>query len=83
MYVVFLDTEYIRLLTWRARSQGFPPVETVSSFVLEWLTCHHTPITIMDDVWHLSESASVAVPVHAIYSLNDEVLRRITAVISV
>ena len=49
--------------------------------VAEKLICHHTPVTTVDEQWHLIESVWAAVPVHSIQSLYDTMQRLITAAI--
>ncbi|GFV52731.1 hypothetical protein TNCV_2874021 [Trichonephila clavipes] len=45
------------------------------------LACHHTPITTVDELWHLVEAAWASVPVHAIQSLFYSISKLISAVI--
>ncbi|GFU59650.1 uncharacterized protein TNCV_3186201 [Trichonephila clavipes] len=49
---------------------------------LERLARHHTPVTTVDKVGYGVETAWLSVSVHALQSLFDSILKRISAVIS-
>ncbi|GFW43553.1 hypothetical protein TNCV_4769051 [Trichonephila clavipes] len=46
------------------------------------LARHYTPVTTVDELWNRSDAAGRSVPVHAIQSLFDSMLKHINAVIS-
>ncbi|GFY01403.1 transposable element Tcb1 transposase [Trichonephila clavipes] len=48
--------------------------------MVERLTCHPTPVTTVDKLWHRVEAVWASVPVHAIQSLSDSMARHINAV---
>ncbi|GFX67482.1 integrase catalytic domain-containing protein [Trichonephila clavipes] len=79
---IYLDTENVRLLLWPARSTDLSPIESVWAMVAERLAGYHTPVTTVDELWYRVEAAWAFVPVHAIRSLSDSMLRRIRAVIT-
>ena len=49
--------------------------------VEEQLGCHHKPVTIVDELWHLVETAWAIVDVFTMQSLLDSMPRRTTAAI--
>ncbi|GFX08616.1 uncharacterized protein TNCV_4171151 [Trichonephila clavipes] len=66
----FFDTENVWLLSCSARSLDFSPIESVWSTAADKLARHHTPVTAVDELWHLVEAAWTFVPVHLIQSLD-------------
>ena len=57
----FLNTEIVRPLPWLAHSPYFSPTENVWSMVVERLSRHRTPVTTVDELWHLVEAPGTAV----------------------
>ncbi|GFX43592.1 transposable element Tcb1 transposase [Trichonephila clavipes] len=78
----FLDTEDVRLLPRPARSPDLSPTENVWSIVVERLARSHTPVTMVDELWHRVTAAWPSVFVHVIQSLFDSMPRRISDVIT-
>ncbi|GFY25670.1 hypothetical protein TNCV_2487901 [Trichonephila clavipes] len=70
------------LLAWSARPPDISPIVKVWSMVTEPLVSHHTLVTTIDELGHRVEVALVYVPVHAVQSLFDSLLRCMSSVIT-
>ncbi|GFW89941.1 odorant receptor [Trichonephila clavipes] len=72
---------FIRTLQNLMFQQDLSPIENVWSMVAEIRARYHTPVTLVDELWHRVEAAWASISVHAIQSLFDSMPRRISAVI--
>ncbi|GFY21363.1 uncharacterized protein TNCV_3994071 [Trichonephila clavipes] len=52
----YLDTENVRLLPWYARSPDLSPIKNVQSMDAKRLARRHTPVTMVDELWHRVET---------------------------
>ena len=77
----FFETESVRLATLGTLSPDLSPTENVWSMVAERLASHHTPVTTVNELWHLVEAEWAVVPAYGIQSLYNSMPRRITSVI--
>ncbi|GFX96175.1 hypothetical protein TNCV_2290641 [Trichonephila clavipes] len=64
------------------RSPHLSPIEIVWCMVAERLTCHRTPASTIDDLWHCVEAAWASIPIDALKSLFDSMPRCISAVVT-
>ncbi|GFU47942.1 uncharacterized protein TNCV_4967381 [Trichonephila clavipes] len=78
----FLDTVNVRMLSWPARSSNLSPMENIWSMVAEQIARHHTPVTMVDELWHRVEAAGAFTPEHAVQFLFDSIPRRISTFIT-
>ncbi|GFT13238.1 hypothetical protein TNCV_4076961 [Trichonephila clavipes] len=69
------------MLVYPARSPDLSPTENIWFPVAERLARHHTPVTMVDELWHRVEAVRGSAPAHSIQSLFDSMPKRIKAFI--